>query len=124
MSRVRSEDTRPEMKVRSVIHRLGFRYRLHRKDLPGTPDLVFPGRKKVILVHGCFWHGHRCRRGSRVPATNRDYWLGKIERNRARDRTARSELSARGWKSLVLWECQIRDEEKLGLRVARFLLSE
>ncbi len=98
MSRVRSRNTGLELKVRSLLHRLGYRYRLHRKDLPGTPDLVFPGRRSVIFVNGCFWHGHTCKRAN-LPASNREFWEKKIEKNKVRDEHARGELIAGGWKS-------------------------
>lgn len=109
MRRVKSKDTTPELKVRRALTRLGARYRLHRKDLPGAPDIVMPGRKLAIFVHGCFWHGHDCPRGSRVPKQNRDYWTGKIARNRARDAVSRKALEAGGWRVLTLWECALKD---------------
>src|SRR5579863_2115314 len=92
MGAVKGSDTAPEMMVRRMAHRMGYRFRLHRKDLPGKPDLVFPGLRKVVFVHGCFWHGHDCTRGARVPIRNRDYWTAKIARNRERDKRARREL--------------------------------
>jgi DNA mismatch endonuclease (patch repair protein) len=109
MGRIRAKDTRPEVFVRQLAHALGFRFRLHRKDLPGTPDLVFPGRRKVIFVHGCFWHGHSCREGLRRPRSNQDYWLPKITRNQARDLEHLNKLIELGWESLVIWECEISD---------------
>lgn len=123
MRAVRSCDTGPEMIVRRLIHRLGYRYRLHRKDLPGKPDLVFPSRWKVIFVHGCWWHGHRCARGNRIPKTNFDYWIGKIERNRTRDVKNGSALRAGGWDVLVLWECELRDTMRLEQQVTEYLGS-
>jgi DNA mismatch endonuclease (patch repair protein) len=99
--------------VRRILWRLGARYRLHRKDLPGKPDIVLPSRKLAIFVHGCFWHGHDCARGSRVPKANRDYWLGKVGRNRARDIETRARLEAMGWRVLVMWECSLKDEAVL-----------
>lgn len=105
---VRSQDTGPEVTVRRIAHKLGDRFRLHRKDLPGTPDLVFPRFRKVIFVHGCFWYGHDCSRGSRVPQMNRDYWAGKLERNKARDAKALSDLRSMGWQAQTLWKCEIR----------------
>jgi len=108
MSAVGSRDTKPEMRVRKALHRLGYRYRLHRKDLPGSPDIVFPKKKKAIFVHGCFWHGHQCRWG-RLPKTKLDYWLPKIEANKYRDARNVSELHALGWKVLILWQCELRD---------------
>jgi DNA mismatch endonuclease (patch repair protein) len=113
MRRVKGRDTAPELKVRRLLWRLGARYRLHRKDLPGRPDIVLPGRRLAIFVHGCFWHGHTCARGARVPKANRDYWLGKVTRNRARDVAARDALEARGWRVLVIWECGLKDDALL-----------
>ncbi len=121
MSRVRSEGTKPEKKVRSLLHRLGFRFRLHRKDLPGTPDIVFPGRKKVIFVHGCFWHGHDCKAGRKVPNTNREYWTQKISRNIVRDSEQSYSLAEAGWERLVVWECETKDEEQLKKVLVQFL---
>lgn len=121
MQAVKSENTSPEMRVRRLLHALGYRYRLHQKELPGRPDLVFPGRRKVVFVHGCFWHGHDCARGARVPKTNRDYWVGKVARNRARDEKNRRELEAAGWKVLAIWECELRDEAEAIQRLTRFL---
>lgn len=109
MQAVRSEDTKPELLVHRLVHSLGYRYRLYRRDLPGKPDLVFPSRRKVIFVHGCFWHGHHCARGARMPKTNADYWKNKIERNVARDAATKSALETDDWRMLVLWECEIRD---------------
>ena len=121
MRAVKSTNTSPERRVRSFVHRLGFRFRLHRRDLPGTPDLVFPGRGKVIFVHGCFWHRHEgCSRAT-TPATNAEFWLAKLARNVARDAAQMKALKKLGWKVLVVWECQIRDEAKLASRLRRFL---
>jgi DNA mismatch endonuclease (patch repair protein) len=108
MASVHSENTKPEMVVRSAAHKLGLRFRLHRKELPGKPDLVFPSRKVALFVHGCFWHGHDCPHGRRMPATNIDYWREKIRRNKERDAKAQAELNSLGWKSVVIWECQIK----------------
>ena len=121
MSRVRGKDTSPELIVRSLIHRLGYRFRLHRKDLPGNPDIVFPSRKKAIFVHGCFWHGHECHRGSRVPKTNNVYWKEKIERNVRRDEARQRELELLGWRTLIIWECQIKDVNTLHPVIVSFL---
>jgi DNA mismatch endonuclease (patch repair protein) len=121
MRAVKSGDTAPELLVRSLAHRMGYRFRLHRKDLPGKPDLVFPGMHKAIFVHGCFWHGHDCARGARVPKGNRVYWLKKVARNRARDRENLKDLSAAGWQTLVVWECALRDEGGLKAQVRTFL---
>lgn len=108
MSRIRSKDTSPELRVRSALHRLGFRYRLHVRTLPGCPDLVFPARKTVLFVHGCFWHGHDCKVGARIPKTNSDYWRKKIERNRERAAASEAKLAEAGWRVLVVWECELR----------------
>lgn len=122
MARVRSKDTKPELLVRRLVYGLGFRYRLNRRDLPGRPDLVFPSMRKIIFVHGCFWHGHDCRLG-RIPKSRVKYWTGKIAHNRERDRLTLRRLRGMRWKCLVLWECQLRDSEKLTHRVSRFLRS-
>ena len=121
MQAVKSKDTAPELLVRSLAHRMGYRFRLHRKDLPGKPDLVFPGRRKAIFVHGCFWHGHDCARGARVPLSNRDYWTKKIARNRERDCAACAALALSGWTYLILWECDLVNEKGLKAQVRKFL---
>lgn len=121
MRRVRGKDTGPELVVRRLLWRAGFRYRLHRRDLPGSPDIVFGGRKLAIFVHGCFWHGHDCRRGAREPKRNADYWRAKIARNRARDAAAEAALAARNWRALVVWECELKDEPVLLARLAQAL---
>jgi DNA mismatch endonuclease (patch repair protein) len=121
MQAVRSTDTKPELLVRGIAHRLGYRFRLHRKDLPGKPDLVFVGRRKIVFVHGCFWHGHNCARGARVPRTNRAYWLKKIRRNRQRHVKAESELRLLGWRVLVLWECELKEPAAVRGALAAFL---
>jgi DNA mismatch endonuclease (patch repair protein) len=121
MRAIKGRDTAPEMTVRRLIFSMGYRYRLHQKDLPGKPDLVFPTRRKVIFVHGCFWHGHDCRRGARVPKTNREYWERKIARNRERDGQHYTDLKQAGWAVLILWECQIRDREVCVERIKEFL---
>jgi len=120
MRRVRGKDTQPEMAVRSMVHRLGFRYALHRRDLPGNPDLVFPARDRVIFVHGCFWHGHSCRAGRNRPSSNTAYWTAKLDRNRARDAAHRRNLRKLGWRILIVWECELKDPERLRARIARF----
>jgi DNA mismatch endonuclease (patch repair protein) len=109
MRRIRKKDTRPEMTVRKVLHGLGYRYRLHDASLPGTPDLVFRSRRKAILVHGCFWHQHGCAL-TRLPKSNLDYWLPKLKRNQQRDKVTRSAMRRDGWKILVVWECQSRNQ--------------
>ena len=121
MRQVKAKATRPELKVRKALTALGARYRLHRKDLPGSPDIVLPGRKLALFVHGCFWHGHDCARGARVPKANRDYWTAKVARNRARDETARAALTALGWRVETLWECELKDEAALSRRLESLL---
>lgn len=122
MRRIRSTNTAPEIHVRRVAHTLGYRFRLHRRDLPGRPDLVFPRLRAVILVHGCFWHQHtRCREG-RVPGSHRGYWSPKLARNVARDRSNRRKLQRLGWRVLTVWECEIC-RPTLPARIARFLAS-
>lgn len=121
MRSVRSRDTGPELVVRRCAHALGFRFRLHRKDLPGAPDLVFPSRRVALFVHGCFWHGHTCARGARIPATNTDYWLAKIERNRTRHIRVVSALKASGWRADIIWECETRDAGELASRLLALL---
>ena len=121
MRQVKGSGTKPERTLRRLLTRLGARYRLNRKDLPGSPDIVLLGRRLVIFAHGCFWHGHDCARGARVPKTNRDYWLAKVGRNRARDATAVQALSASGWRVEVIWECEMKDEAALADRLAALL---
>lgn len=123
MSRVLGKDTSTEIKVRSLTHRLGYRFRLHRKDLPGKPDLVFPSRKKIIFVHGCFWHGHECARGARTPKANRDYWIEKIRKNVERDCNNKVLLESLGWAVLAVWECEAKDIAKLELAINEFLMN-
>jgi DNA mismatch endonuclease (patch repair protein) len=113
MAAVRHKGTAPELLVRKVLHRLGYRFRLHVEDLPGSPDIVFPRRKKVIFIHGCFWHGHDCAHGRRRPRTNQAYWQAKIERNRLRDSLALGALAEKGWATKVLWECDLSDPDRL-----------
>lgn len=122
MSRIRGKDTKPELAVRRMLHAMGYRFRLHRKDLPGRPDIVFPGRRKVIFVHGCFWHGHEgCRHAAR-PSTRADFWAAKIAGNRARDGRNLVSLRDAGWGPLVLWECEIEgDAAALAAWVSAFL---
>jgi DNA mismatch endonuclease (patch repair protein) len=121
MRRVKGRDTTPELTVRKALTRLGVRYRLHRKDLPGKPDVVLGPRKLVLFVHGCFWHGHDCARGSRVPKQNRDYWLGKVGRNAARDVANQATLTAQGWRVETIWECDLKDEAALETRLRALL---
>ena len=121
MRRVKGKDTSPELKVRKALTALGVRYRLHRADLPGKPDVVLPGRRLAIFVHGCFWHGHDCARGARVPKQNRDYWLAKVARNRARDARSHESLAALGWRVETMWECDLKDEDGLVARLTALL---
>ena len=121
MRLIRSRDTKPELFIRRLVHGLGYRYRLHRRDLPGTPDLVFPSKRKVIFVHGCFWHGHSCRLGARVPKSRQDYWTNKIFHNVERDRTAVERLQLMGWGPLVIWECQRQNKDELTAILIQFL---
>jgi len=109
--------------VREVLTALGVRYRLHRKDLPGSPDIVIPGRRLAVFVQGCFWHGHHCRRGNRAPKANADYWQAKISRNRARDARVQDELNARGWRVELVWECELKDSLALEDRLAAMVGS-
>ena len=113
MSRIRSRDTRPELRVRRAAHRLGLRFRLHRRDLPGTPDLVFPGRRKAVFVHGCFWHSHSGCKYAYKPKSNVEFWQNKIQKNVDRDIRAKRELEAGGWDVIVIWECETKDDDRL-----------
>ena len=123
MSRIKSKDTKPELVVRSFVHRLGCRFRLHRKDLPGKPDIVLPRHKKIIFVHGCFWHQHNCRVGRRQPKSRREYWLPKLQGNVHRDKENRRKLKEEGWKVLIIWECQVKNKSTdwLKERIVAFL---
>ena len=121
MSRVRGKDTKPEMAVRRMLHQAGYRFRLHRRDLPGTPDLVFPSRKTAVFVHGCFWHRHEhCRRAS-TPKTRVEFWKEKFHRNVQRDRVNQNRLEQAGWKVIIVWECETTNLESLGARLRREL---
>lgn len=127
MSRIHSKDTKPEMLLRRGLHAQGFRFRLHRRDLPGCPDLVFPRFRSVVFVHGCFWHGHDCRM-FKLPTTRTTYWAGKIHGNQARDVHVIGELEAAGWRTLVVWECALKGPERQALsevlaQVSSWLLS-
>ena len=123
MRAIRSRDTGPERTVRRIARTVAPGYRLHRKDLPGTPDLAWVGAKRAVFVHGCFWHGHDCKHGARVPEQNRDYWVDKIAGNRARDARNLAALEARGWRALVIWECELKSEAEISLRLAAFLTA-
>jgi DNA mismatch endonuclease (patch repair protein) len=117
MRRVRGRDTRPERQVRRLLTRMGLRYRLHRRDVPGNPDVAFIGRRVALFVHGCFWHGHDCARGARTPKANADYWIGKIARNRARDAEVLKRLAQARWRTVIVWECELKDEAALEARL-------
>jgi DNA mismatch endonuclease (patch repair protein) len=121
MALIRSKDTRPEVFVRRLLHRLGYRFRLHRADLPGKPDIVFPGRRAAIFVHGCFWHHHAGCKLARVPKSSTDYWRPKLEKNAARDAAHRRALELAGWRVLEVWECQLRRNEDLEPILRSFL---
>ena len=120
MKKVRGKNTAPELAVRKLVYSLGYRYRLHGKNLPGKPDLVFSGRKKVIFVHGCFWHYHGCKKGM-PPKSRSEYWLPKLEENKRRDEKAISDLIGKGWKVLVVWQCETKNLEELTTRISDFL---
>lgn len=120
MRAVKSKDTKPELAVRRLLYRLGYRYRLHPKGLPGRPDIAFLGRRKAIFVHGCFWHGHECAKG-RSPKSRLEYWQPKLEQNATRDRTKMEQLESLGWQSLVIWQCEIEDSDDLRKRLRIFL---
>lgn len=121
MSRIRGKDTEPEKCVRQMIYGMGVRYRLHVANLPGRPDIVLRRSRKVIFVHGCFWHMHRCRFGNVKPVTNADFWMKKRERNRRRDAAVRRVLRDEGWRVLTVWECEMRNAEKLKRKLKLFL---
>ena len=121
MRAIKARDTKPEMAVRRLLHGMGYRYRLHRRDLPGRPDIVFGPRRKIIFVHGCFWHGHSCERGSRLPKSNVEYWQAKIARNVERYSQQLDKLAAAGWTELTLWECELADMDAVAQRLSAFL---
>jgi len=123
MSRVGGRNTKPETVVRSWLHRQGYRFRLHRIDLPGKPDIVLPKYKAVIFVHGCFWHQHEGCIKALIPQINADFWLGKLHKNAARDKVIQERLKTCGWKVFVIWQCEIKDFDKLGQRLTGFLES-
>lgn len=121
MRAVRSQNTRPEILVRQIAYGLGYRFRLHRRDLPGKPDITFPGRQKAIFVHGCFWHQHKgCRRAT-IPKSNSGFWSRKLARNASRDAEQFADIKKRGWRALVVWECEIKNERRLAGKMRRFL---
>jgi len=121
MALVKSKGTRPEVAVRKMVFGMGYRYRLNRSELPGKPDLVFPGRKKVIFVHGCFWHRHEGCPNARIPKSRVEFWKRKLERNAQRDREVQVELERMGWEYLIIWECELKDMEAIASRVKSFL---
>ncbi|MGO7997856.1 very short patch repair endonuclease [Rhizobium ruizarguesonis] len=121
MRQIKSKGMKPELLVRRLVHSMGFRFRLHRADLPGKPDLVFASRKKVIFVHGCFWHQHPECKHAHTPRSNSDYWLPKLSRNVARDAIAQEHLQEAGWKVLTIWECELKDSETTASRLNEFL---
>lgn len=121
MGRVRSKNTKPELVVRRLVHSLGYRYRLHRTDLPGCPDLVFPSRRKLIFIHGCFWHRHEGCPNTRLPKSRLDFWQPKLEANSLRDAKNMRRLRSAGWGIMVIWECQIKHLARLERRIKRFL---
>lgn len=121
MGRVRSKDTKAELRVRQLIHSMGYRFRLHLKDLPGCPDMVFPRYKSVIFVHGCFWHRHGDCPLTRLPKSRLEFWVPKLESNRLRDGRNESKLRDMGWRVLIVWECQLKDMIALSTRISQFL---
>ncbi len=126
MRSIRARDTHPERCVRSLLHRMGYRYRLHAHGLPGTPDLVFPSRKRIVFVHGCFWHRHTCRKGRSMPATRTGFWRKKLEGNKQRDQRVRRQLRRLGWRVFVVWECQLHPTkiDRLTERLVNFLEAD
>lgn len=123
MTCIRGKDTKPELTVRRLLHRAGFRFRLHRKDLPGCPDIILPKYGSVIFVHGCFWHGHSCRDGKH-PKSNQAYWLPKLKRNKERSKRNNKELRRNGWSVIVIWECETKDEIMLANKLRNFLIAQ
>lgn len=125
MRRIQGKDTAPELAVHKLCREIGFPgYRLYRKELPGKPDVVWIGRKQVLFVHGCFWHGHECSEGIRKPKSNRDYWIPKIKRNKQRDADNIATLRATGWNILIVWECEIKKQQHLSKKLKRFLSAK
>jgi DNA mismatch endonuclease (patch repair protein) len=123
MAAIKGKNTKPEMVVRQLVYRLGYRYRLHRKDLPGKPDLFFPGRRKIIEIHGCYWHMHDCSYGRVMPKTNAEFWQTKRLSNVARDKRNMEKLVKQGFRILILWECEVKDITRLQERIRQFLDS-
>ena len=124
MRRIRSRDTSPELLVRSLVHRLGFRFRLHRSDLPGKPDLVFSSLRKIIFVHGCFWHRHGTCKFTRWPKSKLEFWKPKLEENNRRDKANQRALRRMGWQVMIVWECQLGSVERLAAKIRSFLEAE
>lgn len=123
MARVKNRDTKPELEVRQLLRKLGFYYRLVYKSLPCKPDIIFPGRKKVIFVHGCFWHGHEGCKRFNIPKTNFQFWLLKIEKNKERDRYNIQQMNLLGWDTLVIWQCELNQKDQLSTRLTAFLTT-
>ena len=123
MSRISGKNTKPEIVVRSLLHKMGYRFRLHRKDLPGNPDITLPKYKKIIFVHGCFWHGHPGCSRSKRPATNQKFWSEKLDKNIERDKVSVNALSQLGWEILTVWSCEVKDTNKLKIKLLSFLES-
>jgi DNA mismatch endonuclease, patch repair protein len=121
MARISKVDTKPELMIRKALFSSGFRYRLHRRDLPGNPDIVFPSRKKVVLVHGCFWHRHDCLAGRKLPTSKPEYWVPKLARNKVRDADDAARLKELGWSSMTVWECELSRLSEVQARLVRFL---
>lgn len=121
MSSISGKNTEPEIAVRSLLHSLGYRFRIHRKDLPGNPDIVLPKYKKIIFIHGCFWHGHRDCKRSKLPNSNREFWEQKIRSNVQRDNKIISSLTENGWDVMILWTCQIRNSENVAHKLIEFI---
>lgn len=123
MARIRGRDTKPEMTVRRLVHAMGYRFRLHRSELPGSPDLVFSPRRKIVFVHGCYWHRHPGCRFAYSPKSNVEFWTRKFDSNIARDQRVEEELEHLGWNVLTIWECEVSDKERLRARLADFLTN-
>lgn len=121
MARVRARDTKPELYLRRLVYSLGYRYRTHRRDVIGNPDLAFIGKKRAIFLHGCFWHRHDCFNGRRLPKSRLEFWTDKFERNVKRDAQVKQELLSAGWRGLVIWECELKDRPRLTQRIRKFL---
>lgn len=123
MSRIKGTNTKPEKIIRKMLHKMGYRFRLHRKDLPGKPDIVLPKYNKVIFVNGCFWHGHRNCKKAELPESNRDFWKEKIRKTQLRDKKSNRQLKNLGWNVLTIWQCELINEEKLLGKINSFMAS-